>query len=102
MDASFDVVWPSSPRGVTSKRLAPRLDGLAGKRLAFLWDHLFRGDEVFPALAAHLEGRFPGVEIIDHSVFGNTHGGDEKELMAGLPSALTRRHVDAVVSAMGC
>lgn len=102
MASPDDVVWPSSPRGLGTKRLATRLDDLAGKRVAFLWDHLFRGDEVFPALAGHLYERFPEIEIVDHVEFGNTHGGDEKEMIAGLPDELSRRHIDAVVSAMGC
>ncbi len=102
MESTDDVVWPSSSRGVSTKRLATRLDDLAGKRVAFLWDHLFRGDEVFPALAGHLRGRFPDIEIVDHVEFANTHGGDEKEIVAGLPDDLARRHIDAVVSAMGC
>ena len=102
MEPTYDVVWPGSTRGISTQRLAARLDDLSGKRVAFLWDHLFRGDEVFPELAAHLQQRYDDVVIIDHDEFGNTHGGDEKAMIAGLPEGLARRHVDAVVSAMGC
>ena len=98
----YEVVWPGSARGIGAQRLAGRLDDLSGARVAFLWDHLFRGDEVFPMLADQLRERFVDIEIIDHTEFGNTHGGDEKAMLAGLPDALARRHVDAVVSAMGC
>lgn len=83
-------------------RRADRLDTLAGRRIAFLWDHVFRGDEVFPVLAEELRARYPDIEILDHTEFGNTHGSDEAEMLAGLPDGLARRHVDAVVSAMGC
>ena len=102
MESTYDVVWPKSPRGVQSKALAPRLDSLDGKRIAFLWDYLFRGDEVFPALEAELTRRFPTVDIVGYDVFGNTHGSDEKEMVTGLAEGLTHRHIDAVVSAMGC
>jgi len=102
MESTFEVVWPKSPRGVQTRPLADRLDTLNGKRVAFLWDHLFRGDEIFPAVEAELIERFPGVEIVGYDVFGNTHGGDEKEMVAGLPNGLSSRHIDAVVSAMGC
>lgn len=102
MESTFDVVWPKSPRGVRSRPLADRIATLNGKRVAFLWDYVFRGDEIFPALAAELTERFPDVEIVDYDVFGNTHGGDEKETVAGLPNGLSSRHIDAVVSAMGC
>lgn len=98
----YDVVWPKSPRGVSQRPLAPRLDDLDGARVAFLWDYLFRGDEIFPALRDELTERFPGIEIIGYEEFGNTHGGDEAEVIAGLPDGLAARHIDAVVSGMGC
>lgn len=100
--ATYDVVWPKSARGIRVRRLAERLDAIDGKRVAFLWDHLFRGDEIFPALAAELTDRFPDIEIVDYDVFGNTHGADEKETIAGLAEGLARRHIDAVISGMGC
>jgi hypothetical protein len=102
IEHTYDVVWPQSPQGVQSQRLANRVDDLNGKRVAFLWDYVFRGDEIFPVLAEELTTRYPDIEILDLDVFGNTHGSDEVEMIAGLPDGLTQRHVDAVVSAMGC
>lgn len=102
MEPIYDVVWPRSPRGIQQRRRAARLDTLAGKRVAFLWDYLFRGDELFPVLAEQLEARFLDVEIVDYTEFGNLHGADEKERVACLGDDLRKRHVDAVVSGMGC
>ena len=102
MEPTYDVVWPRSPRGVQQRRRAPRLDTLTGKRVAFLWDYLFRGDELFPILAEQLEARFAGVEIVGYIEFGNLHGADERERVAQLPDDLRSRGVDAVVSGMGC
>jgi hypothetical protein len=102
LEATYGVVWPKSSRSVERRRLAPRLDQLDGKRVAFLWDHLFRGDEVFAAIEGELTARYRAVEIVGHEAFGNTHGSDEKAVVAGLPAELSRRHIDAVVSAMGC
>ena len=45
MDAHYDALWPRSPRGVQQRRRAPRLGTLAGMRVGFLWDYVFRGDE---------------------------------------------------------
>ena len=101
-DHPFDVVWPSSPQGVQSHDLAERLDTLDGARVAFLWDYLFRGDELFPLLAKELSERYPSIDIVDYDVFSNTHGSDEKDMIAALPEGLARRHVDAVVSGVGC
>jgi hypothetical protein len=87
---------------VQQRRRAARLDRLDGKRVAFLWDYLFRGDELFPVLAAELRSRHPGVEIVDFAEFGNLHGADEKDRVGRLPDDLRNRGVDAVVSGMGC
>ena len=99
---NFAVVWPRSPSGVQQRRRADRLDTLDDKRVAFLWDYLFRGDELFPILAEQLQARFEGVEIVGYSEFGNLHGGDEKERVGRLAADLASRGVDAVVSGMGC
>jgi hypothetical protein len=98
----YDVVWPKSPLGMQSRTPAPRLTALQGKRIAFAWDYLFRGDELFPVLAAELQRRFEGVEIVDYDVFGNLHGPDEHQLVEGLPAALTMHRIDGVVSGNGC
>jgi hypothetical protein len=102
METRDDVVWPRSPRGVQRRRRADRLDTLAGRRVAFLWDYLFRGDELFPILADELHRRFERVEIVGYEEFGNLHGADEKQRVARLPDDLRHRGVDAVVSGMGC
>jgi hypothetical protein len=95
-------VWPRSPRGVQARRSAPRLDSLDGRRVAFLWDYLFRGDELFPVLEAELRSRFPTIDVVGYAEFGNLHGADEKDRVGRLPDDLKARDVDAVVSGMGC
>ena len=102
MEARYEVVWPKAPLGVQSQRTAARLDSLDGKRVAFLWDYLFRGDELFPVLADVLRDRTPTIEILNYDEFGNLHGVDEKERVGRLPDDLRSRGVDAVVSGMGC
>ena len=102
MDLTYDVVWPRSPRGIQNRLRAKRLDSLEHKRVAFLWDYLFRGDELFPVLAKELTNRFEGIEIVNYDEFGNLHGSDEKERVRRLPDELRDRGVDAVVSGMGC
>ncbi len=98
----YEVVWPRSPRGVQRRRRAARLGTLAGKRVAFLWDHVFRGDELFPVLADELTRRFDRIEIVGYEEFGNLHGADETTRVGRLPDDLRNRGVDAVVSGMGC
>lgn len=101
-EPSYEVVWPQSPRGVQRRRTAPRIAELSTATIGFLWDNLFRGDELFPLLRTELERRHPGVTIIGFEEFGNTHGVDELEMVSALPESLRTRGVDAVVSGMGC
>ena len=102
MEHTYEVVWPSSPRGVQRRRRADRLDSLQGKRVAFLWDYVFRGDELFPVLERELTARFDDIEVLGYETFGNLHGADEKQRIGRLPDDLRSRGVDAVVSGMGC
>ncbi len=101
-DGYFEVFWPRSPRQTSSTTLAPRLDTLKCKTVALLWDYMFRGDEVFPLLEEELSARFPGIRFISWREFGNTHGANERDVLASLPVRLKELRVDAVISGMGC
>jgi hypothetical protein len=98
----YAVVWPRSAKAVEIKPLAKRLDILDGKTVAFLWDDLFRGDEVWPILKQELSRRYSAMTFIDHDAFGSTHGDDEHRVLAELPGKIKSMKVDAVVSGMGC
>ena len=101
-DGHYEALWPRSPRQTKVKSLAPRLDTLAGKTVAQVWDQVFRCDEVFAALEEGLKARYPGVKFVSWREFGNTHGGEEREVVASLPRKFKELGVDAVVSGMGC
>ena len=98
----FEAYWPRAARRVATKTLAPRLAGLEGKRIAFLWDYLFRGDEIFDIVESQLRQRFAGIGFVGWREFGNTHGSDEREVVAALPRRLKALGVDAVISGMAC
>ena len=100
-DGYYEALWPRSPRQVQRKALAPRLSTLQGKSVAQLWDHVFRGDEVFEFLEEGLAARYPGIRFVSWREFGNTHGSDEREVVARLPQRLREMGVDAVISGMG-
>lgn len=96
----YDVVWPRSPLATARRPLAPRLTGgLEGTTIGFLWDYLFRGEELFPALAAELRAR--GAQVVSYEAFGNLHGPDEAQLVGEIPSVIAARGIDAVVSGVG-
>ncbi len=101
-ETSYSVYWPGGARTQKPTDVAPKLSGLAGKRVAFLWDYMFRGDEIFAILAQALKQRFPDVSFIGHEEFGSTHSSNERQMLAELPARLKALRVDAVVSAVGC
>ncbi len=96
------VVWPRGPKTIGVRPMAPRLETLAGKTIAQLWDDVFRGDEVFALLEQALGGAFPGVRFVNYQVFGSTHGERERQVLAELPTRLRQHRVDAVISGMAC
>ena len=99
---TYAVVWPRAAKTVEPQALAVRLDTLAGKKVAFVWDYLFRGDEIFPLLEAGLRERFPGMTFVSYEEFGSTHSGQERQVLAELPGKLASLGVHAVISGMGC
>lgn len=102
MEPVYEVVWPKSPRGAQRRRAAARLDSLEGKRVAFMWDYLFRGEELFPVLEMELRRRYPTIDIVSYDVIGNIHGPDEAAIVGGLGETLRAQHIDAVVCGNGC
>jgi hypothetical protein len=96
------VVWPRAPRVVERRDLAGRLPTLDGRTVAFLWDSVFRGDEIFPILEGALRQRFPAARFVGWETFGSTFGGEEPRTIAELPERLRRLGVEAVVSGIGC
>jgi len=102
MEPHYEVVWPKSPRGAQRRCAAARLDSLDGKRIGFVWDYLFRGDEIFPVLEQALTQRYPGLSVVGYDTFGNIHGPDELALVGALPGTLDEHSIDAVVVGNGC
>ena len=101
-NAQYAALWPRSPRQTKIKPLAKRLDTLEGKTIAWIWDYVFRGNEVFEQLEASLSAQYPGMKFIHYSEFGNTHGKDERAIVADLPRRFRELGVDAAISGMGC
>ncbi|HKV54353.1 MAG TPA: hypothetical protein VJN94_06890 [Candidatus Binataceae bacterium] len=100
--SEYEVVWPRSRRTLKINPVAQRLPTLKGKTIAQLWDYVFRGDEIFPILEQELAKRFPETRFVNYSLFGSTHGGDEREVVAGIAAKLKQYQADAVISGMGC
>lgn len=101
-DGFYEVYWPRAARQGKPRPPAKRLSTLSGKTIAQLWTFGFRGDQLFEALEEGLSKRYPGVRFINWKTFGNIHGPDEREIVAGLPARLRELGVDAAISGMAC
>ena len=100
----YEVFWPRSRRQTQLKPLARRLETLDGKNIAFLWDYIYRGDEVFDLLEEGIAARFRGARFVSWREFGNIHGtgADERQFVASLPKRFKELGIDAVICGMAC
>jgi hypothetical protein len=96
-ESTYDVVWPLARSTGKAVTMNARLREGKAKRIGFLWDYVFRGDEMFPLLQAGLAEKYPGSSFVSYAAFGNIHGHDEREVLAALPGRLRAENLDAVV-----
>ncbi|MFC1940416.1 hypothetical protein ACFLXO_07030 [Chloroflexota bacterium] len=101
-ELEYEALWPRGKKVVEEARLAKRLDTMEGKTVGFLWDWIFRGEEIFPVIEKEMTKRFPGIKFVGHKVFGSTHGGKEAKVIASLSDKLKENECDAVISGVGC
>ena len=97
----LSALWPGGDNAVAPIETASRPASLSARRVGFLWNHMFRGEEIFPLLARQLEAEFEGVEFVGFDEFGSTFGADEHAVIDALPSRLDDLGVDAVISGIG-
>src|SRR5690348_80058 len=97
----FEVLWPLARRTAGELSASPRLADLSGKTVAELWDILFRGDIIYPALRDALRARFPGIRFIEYPALGTFHGPHSKEIVGSLPDKLHALGCDAVIAGIG-
>ena len=97
----YAVVSPIGRSTRTEVALNSRLPEPDGKRIAFIWDHVFRGDEIFELVQRELSGEFPTMEFVQYTAFGNIHGEHEREAMAEIPEVLRATKTDAVIVGVG-
>jgi hypothetical protein len=98
---SYEVVWPLAPihEEVALLDDVARSSSLEGRRIGFLWDYIFHGDEMFDEVKAQLADE--DVAFVDYESFGNIHGHDERDVIKRLPGILRETRVDSVIVAVG-
>jgi hypothetical protein len=98
----YRTVWPGGVPSIEIFSPADRPATLAGRRIAFVWDDLFRGDEIFAILEEALSEAYPDATFVSYENFGNTLGADDHQIRADLPRKLAEHGVDLVISGVGC
>jgi hypothetical protein len=104
MTPHFEVLWPLGRRGgLPPSELAPRVPDLTGKRVGFVWDHVFNGDLMFERFEAAANDRFGGMSYVAHPEFGNVHGttAEEHDAVEKLPERLRAHGIDVAVVGVG-
>ena len=99
-EPAYATLWPLGRTTQRGRRAQAGLEKLSGARIALLWDHLFKGDEILRAFAARLGAQFPDTEFIDHTHFVGDFG-DVYSGLATLGEQLARVRADAAVVAVG-
>lgn len=97
----FAAVSPLGRSSRTTVQLNERLPEPEGRRIGFLWDFVFRGDQIFELVQAELVARYPMMEFVSYTEFGNVHGEDERDVLARLPELLRTTKTDAVIAGVG-
>jgi hypothetical protein len=97
----FEVVWPLGRSTVVKTVARERLPDPAGKTIGFVWDGVFRGDEIFPIVQKELAQHHPSLRFVDYDAFGNIHGQDEPAVVGALPGRLAEEGIDAVIIGIG-
>ena len=98
----YEVAWPRGEQEKDDVSPAKRLDTLAGKTIGFVWDWVYRGDEIFPLIEAELTARYPGIRFIGYEEFGNPHSAHEAEVFRNLPELAAKHGCDAFIVGIGC
>ena len=100
-EPTYEVVWPLSRSTTQPVAMSHGPGLLEGARIGFVWDYVFRGDEIFAVLVEELAQRYPTMTFSGHERFGNIHGHDEREVVAALGARCREEGLDAAVVAVG-
>jgi hypothetical protein len=100
-EPQFEGVWPLGRLTSKAMETGPRLSELDAAKIGFVWDYLYRGDEIFDILHSALARDYPGMRFGDYQDFGNIHGPEERRVVNELPDRLRSSGVDGLVVGVG-
>ena len=101
----FEVLGPVGTETVKRKTIAPRLDNLDGKTIGEVWNGVYKGNELFPALREVLKQKYPNIKVIPYTEFPSNYGGEtlreQMESARKLAVSFKEKGCDALISGNG-
>ena len=99
------VISPLGLPGTRDKGIAPRLDTLEGKTIGEVYNHHFKGDQMFGLYRELLKQRFPGVRIVPYTDLPASYvGGDtatHRRVAQEVAAAAKDKGCDALITGNG-
>jgi hypothetical protein len=99
------VISPVGLPDAQKQAIAPRLDTLQGKTVAEVYNHHFKGDQMFPIYRQLLQQRYPGVQVIPYTDLPASFvGGDaayHRTVAKEIAALAKEKGCDALISGNG-
>jgi hypothetical protein len=102
LPSPYETLWPGGGAAIPTFEAAPRPSTLEGRTVAFVWDYVFCGDEIFPIIQEALASLHPGLQFVGHEFFGPVFGSEEHKGIRLLPGRLAEARVDVAICGVGC
>jgi hypothetical protein len=105
---STDDLAVISPLGLPvtqTKGIAPRLNTLEGKTVGEVYNHHFKGDQMFALYRQLLQQRYPGVRIVPYTELPASYvGGDsatQRRIAQEVAAQAKEKGIDALIAGNG-
>ena len=99
------VISPLGLPATQNKGIAPRLDTLEGKTVGEVYNHHFKGDQMFALYRQLLQQRYPSVRIVPYTELPASYvGGDpgtQRRIAQEVAAQAKEKGVDALIAGNG-
>jgi hypothetical protein len=99
------VISPLGLPATQNKGIARRLDTLEGKTVGEVYNHHFKGDQMFALYRQLLQQRYPGVRIVPYTELPASYvGGDpatQRRIAQEVAARAKEKGVDALIAGNG-
>ncbi|HWC28762.1 MAG TPA: hypothetical protein VG845_01660 [Dehalococcoidia bacterium] len=105
MPDDIEVISPLGLPGIRNSSIAPRLGTLDGKTIGEVYNHHFKGDQMFGLYRELLKQRYPGVRIIPYTELPASFvGGDtatHRRIAQEVAAQAKQKGCDALITGNG-